>query len=162
MPLSQNMTRDELLRFRTKKCPRKSSKGVCELEERCPFSHCLSWNRRHPIDSVYRPTLCPDVHFRMVEGKMRVRNFCRRGRVCSYCHTKEEQMYHPLVYKTQLCRDWPQCSKAYCPFGEREGREEREYCVCYCCIAITYVVLFVSPSYSNVSYLFLLSQLMAW
>lgn len=26
-------------------------------------------------------------------------------------------MYHPFVYKTQLCRDHPKCEKAYCPFA---------------------------------------------
>jgi len=34
-----------------------------------------------------------------------------------FAHTKEEQMYHPLVYKTQLCRDWPKCNKHFCPFS---------------------------------------------
>jgi len=48
---------------------------------------------------------------------MRVTNHCHRGRMCMFAHTKEEQMYHPLVYKTQLCRDWPKCNKHFCPFS---------------------------------------------
>jgi len=48
---------------------------------------------------------------------MRVTNHCHRGRMCMFSHTKEEQMYHPLVYKTQLCRDWPSCNKHFCPFS---------------------------------------------
>eukprot|EP00923_Selenidium_pygospionis_P009557 GHVN01016371.1.p1 GENE.GHVN01016371.1~~GHVN01016371.1.p1 ORF type:complete len:241 (+),score=8.07 GHVN01016371.1:3-725(+) len=48
---------------------------------------------------------------------MRVRNRCSNGRNCKFSHTKEEQMYHPFVYKTQLCRDHPNCQKAYCPFA---------------------------------------------
>lgn len=116
---SQNMNDEELARFRTQICPKKATDDTCLLEERCPFSHCLSWHRRTPQLSGYRPTLCPNVIFSIGnDRKMRVKNFCRRGRQCLYSHTKEEQMYHPLVYKTQLCRDWPGCSKHFCPFSE--------------------------------------------
>lgn len=41
---SQNMNDEELGRFRTQICPKKVV-GECLLEERCSFSHCLSWHR---------------------------------------------------------------------------------------------------------------------
>ncbi|KAH8738811.1 hypothetical protein FG386_002266 [Cryptosporidium ryanae] len=117
MPLSQNMSMSELSRFRTRICERKALHGVCELDERCPFSHCLSWHRRNPYEYAYRPNLCPNVVFQNENRKMRVKNYCQRGRMCMFSHTKEEQMYHVLVYKTQLCREYPLCTKHYCPFA---------------------------------------------
>lgn len=120
VPLSSscNMNNKQLEKFRTQICPRKSNHGSCWLEERCPFSHCLSWHRRNPMISGYRPSLCPNVMFCIGPNrKMRVKNHCHRGRLCLFSHTKEEQMYHPLVYKSQLCRDWPDCTKHFCPFG---------------------------------------------
>ncbi|EEA08373.1 zinc finger, CCCH type domain-containing protein [Cryptosporidium muris RN66] len=117
MPLSQNMNMTELSRFRTRICERKALHGVCELDERCPFSHCLSWHRRNPYEYAYRPNLCPNVVFHNENKKMRVKNYCQRGRMCMFSHTKEEQMYHVLVYKTQLCREYPLCTKHYCPFA---------------------------------------------
>ncbi|KAF7456867.1 zinc finger, CCCH type domain-containing protein [Cryptosporidium felis] len=117
MPLSQNMSMTELSRFRTRICERKALHGVCELDERCPFSHCLSWHRRNPYEYAYRPNLCPNVVFQNENKKMRVKNYCQRGRMCMFSHTKEEQMYHVLVYKTQLCREYPLCTKHYCPFA---------------------------------------------
>ncbi|CEL93282.1 unnamed protein product [Vitrella brassicaformis CCMP3155] len=61
------------------------------------------------------------------KGKMRVKNFCRRGRMCMYSHSKEEQMFHPLTYKTKLCRDFMSsgaCPRYFCPFahGDQELR----------------------------------------
>uniref|UniRef100_A0A0G4I6L4 C3H1-type domain-containing protein n=1 Tax=Chromera velia CCMP2878 TaxID=1169474 RepID=A0A0G4I6L4_9ALVE len=57
---------------------------------------------------------------------MRVHNHCKRGRLCMYSHSKEEQMFHPTVYKTQPCRDFPNCPRYYCPFahGPEELRTE--------------------------------------
>lgn len=115
---SCNMNDKQLAKFRTQICPRKSNHGSCWLEERCPFSHCLSWHRRNPMITGYRPSLCPNVMFCIGPNrKMRVKNHCHRGRLCLFSHTKEEQMYHPLVYKSQLCRDWPECTKHFCPFA---------------------------------------------
>lgn len=111
------MSMTELSRFRTRICERKALHGVCELDERCPFSHCLSWHRRNPYEYAYRPNLCPNVVFQNENKKMRVKNYCQRGRMCMFSHTKEEQMYHVLVYKTQLCREYPLCTKHYCPFA---------------------------------------------
>ena len=48
---------------------------------------------------------------------MRVKSWCKRGRSCLFSHTKEEQMYHPEVYKTLLCKNYPDCDKIFCPFA---------------------------------------------
>jgi hypothetical protein len=114
-----NMNAAQLAKFRTQICQRRSTQGLCFLQEKCPFSHCLSWHRRNPMHTAYRPALCPNVLFTVgADKKMKVKNHCQRGRLCLYSHTKEEQMYHPLIYKSQLCRDWPYCHKQFCPFGK--------------------------------------------
>eukprot|EP01071_Lankesteria_metandrocarpae_P004303 Lankesteria_metandrocarpae@DN3473_c0_g1_i1.p2 len=118
MKYSQNLTLTELESFRTRVCGRKATSGRCENGECCPFSHCISWNRRNPFEKNYQPTICPDVMFSVKGGKMCVKNSCPRGRSYTYSHTKEEQMYHPSVYKSRACRDWPRCEKYFCPFGE--------------------------------------------
>lgn len=123
--ISQNMNDEELARFRTQICPKKASgqSGECEFGLQCQYSHCISWSRRPPHISGYRPTLCPNVIFSIgTDRKMRVKNYCKRGRSCLYSHTKEEQMYHPRIYKTMPCRDWPYCKKYFCPFAH--GPEE--------------------------------------
>lgn len=48
---------------------------------------------------------------------MKVTNQCKTGRRCEFAHTKEEQMYHPVIYKTKICREWPNCTKYFCPFA---------------------------------------------
>lgn len=110
----------ELSQFRTEICSFKAAGGAgCALRENCVDSHCLSWHRRNPFQVFYRPMLCPNTKFWTTEEKrMKVKTWCKRGRHCLFSHTKEEQMYHPLIYKTQICRDYPNhCSKPYCPFA---------------------------------------------
>lgn len=69
------------------------------------------------------------LEFRKVEGEgFNVLNRCEMKRNCQYSHTKEEQLYHPYVYKTQLCRKFPMCYKKFCPFahGMNELRQQRD------------------------------------
>lgn len=116
----------ELSYFRTELCKLKANGGYCYEGERCSLSHCLSWHRRNPFTVSYRSLLCPNTRFWTNESqKMKVKTWCRRGRKCLFSHTKEEQMYHPMIYKTQICRDYPKCQKPYCPFahGLAELRE---------------------------------------
>lgn len=42
---------------------------------------------------------------------------CNRGRHCTFAHSKEEELYHPLTYKTRLCSVFPLCGRHYCPFA---------------------------------------------
>eukprot|EP01053_Blabericola_migrator_P005177 Blabericola_migrator_1__5176@NODE_266_length_10604_cov_114_195881_g222_i0_p6_GENE_NODE_266_length_10604_cov_114_195881_g222_i0NODE_266_length_10604_cov_114_195881_g222_i0_p6_ORF_typecomplete_len350_score40_98zfCCCH/PF00642_24/0_013zfCCCH/PF00642_24/1_1zfCCCH/PF00642_24/41zfCCCH_2/PF14608_6/13zfCCCH_2/PF14608_6/4_1zfCCCH_2/PF14608_6/0_14zfCCCH_3/PF15663_5/2_1zfCCCH_3/PF15663_5/0_063_NODE_266_length_10604_cov_114_195881_g222_i087089757 len=107
----------QLSLFRTELCRLKAGTSYCSLGERCQYSHCLSWHRRNPFLFPYRPLLCPNTRFWTESKRMKVKTWCRRGRHCMFAHTKEEQMYHPLVYKTQVCRDWPGCNKPFCPFA---------------------------------------------
>lgn len=119
---SMCMNEEELGRFRTQICPDKAD-GECPLEESCSFSHCLSFHRRPPYQTGYSHTLCPNVIFSVgkKDRRMKVKSFCKRGRQCLFSHTKEEQMYHPVIYKTMSCRDWPECAKFFCPFAHGPG-----------------------------------------
>lgn len=117
MAVSRCLTEEELFFFRTQPCVNKALKRECPNEDDCPHSHCVSWSRRNPAEITYRPGLCSFVIFQRDQNQTRVKNFCNRGRYCPHAHTKEEQMYHPMVYKTKLCRGYPQCSRVYCPFG---------------------------------------------
>jgi len=51
-----------------------------------------------------------------------MRHKCPNGRACPFSHTKEEQMYHPNVYKTVECMDMPGCPRTFCQFAH--GLEE--------------------------------------
>merc|ERR1712070_16323 len=66
---------------------------------------------------AYRPVMCSELTFKSSDGKLTVKNECKKGRKCPYAHTKEEQMYHPSLYKTQMCRQYPECDKTFCPFA---------------------------------------------
>lgn len=122
------LTDRELASFRTQPCVHRALKRACPHNDDCFNSHCLSWCRRNPYDIYYKARLCPFVVFRREDTQTRVKNFCNRRRFCPYAHTKEEQMYHPAVYKTKLCRVHPRCSRIYCPFahGVQEMRRPGE------------------------------------
>jgi hypothetical protein len=40
---------------------------------------------------------------------------CEQGDLCSYCHTRTEQQFHPEIYKSTKCNDVQQTG--YCPRG---------------------------------------------
>lgn len=40
---------------------------------------------------------------------------CDSGDLCSYCHTRTEQQFHPEIYKSTKCNDVQQAG--YCPRG---------------------------------------------
>ncbi|OEH79311.1 zinc ccch type domain protein [Cyclospora cayetanensis] len=69
--------------------------------------------------SVYccSPQLCPGIEFRRSNKKMILVRHCNRGRFCSFAHSKEEELYHPLTYKTRLCSAFPKCLRHFCPFA---------------------------------------------
>eukprot|EP00743_Colponemidia_sp_Colp-15_P000872 GILK01000963.1.p1 GENE.GILK01000963.1~~GILK01000963.1.p1 ORF type:complete len:792 (+),score=118.68 GILK01000963.1:80-2455(+) len=117
MALPPYLNDDDLAKFRTKLCERYLNNFNCDYGDRCQYSHNLAWRRRNPRKVNYKPQMCPDLHFLRGYDKTRVDNRCKRGRNCEYAHSKEEQMFHPLIYKTQLCEDWPHCPRYYCPFG---------------------------------------------
>lgn len=127
---------EELTRFRTKLC-RRSLKDGCDFGPlRCQYSHNVYWPRRCPFylsDRTalrYLPDICPDITILdHVTGK--VSNFCNRGGYCPYSHSMEEVIYHPLVYKSELCQAFQkgECKTYYCHLihGLAEKRQDRNY-----------------------------------
>ncbi|KAJ1608588.1 CCCH RNA binding domain-containing protein [Cryptosporidium canis] len=106
----------ELYVFRTVVCS-SHLQGKCEHSDSCPFSHCLTWQRRNPNEHYYSPKLCPEICFVKNNEKMNLIRRCRKGKLCTFAHSKEEQLYHPLMYKTKECSLYPNCNRYYCPFS---------------------------------------------
>jgi len=73
----------------------------------------------------YLPDLCPLVTLDV--GGNLIRNACDRGGNCPYAHSREEEEYHPLRYKTTICSDFKKdrCERYYCPWihGLAEQRQ---------------------------------------
>eukprot|EP00920_Eleutheroschizon_duboscqi_P018990 GHVT01045106.1.p1 GENE.GHVT01045106.1~~GHVT01045106.1.p1 ORF type:complete len:696 (+),score=122.90 GHVT01045106.1:1408-3495(+) len=110
----------QLATFRTGMCAAHRL-GRCANPDACDRSHCLTWQRRNPYEMPYRPELCPDIEFRRHNNKMTLTRRCARGRNCDYAHSKEEELYHPLVYKTKLCTSSPMCLRHFCPFAHSQA-----------------------------------------
>lgn len=120
----------ELYVFRTVVCS-SHLQGKCINSDSCPFSHCLTWQRRNPNDHYYSPKLCPEICFVKSNEKMNLIRRCKKGKLCTFAHSKEEQLYHPLMYKTKECSLYPNCNRYYCPFSHgveqiRSPEEVRE------------------------------------
>ena len=49
-------------------------------------------------------------------GKRQTTMNCHNGKNCKFAHSREEVLYHPLLYKTILCEE-ANCCRYYCPFG---------------------------------------------
>eukprot|EP00922_Rhytidocystis_sp_ex-Travisia-forbesii_P052234 GHVS01077514.1.p1 GENE.GHVS01077514.1~~GHVS01077514.1.p1 ORF type:complete len:464 (+),score=97.12 GHVS01077514.1:20-1411(+) len=69
----------------------------------------------------HRPKLCPGIEFVKVGNKMKLIRRCTTGRACPYAHSKEEELYHPLVYKTEMCLSLQNCKRFFCPFAHNLG-----------------------------------------
>lgn len=110
------LTREQLAEFRTHICEQHKN-GNCVHPDRCPDSHCQTWQRRNPYRFVYASVMCPNIEFVRKGNKMSLIGRCTRGRVCNYAHSKEEELYHPTMYKTKLCKAYPRCSRYFCPFA---------------------------------------------
>ncbi|KAH8740873.1 hypothetical protein FG386_003112 [Cryptosporidium ryanae] len=111
----------ELYAFRTIVCDLHLH-GKCKDSDKCPFSHCLTWQRRNPNSHYYSPKLCPEICFVRSNEKMNLIRRCKKGKICTFAHSKEEQLYHPLMYKTKECSLYPNCNRYYCPFSH--GKNE--------------------------------------
>lgn len=96
-----------------------ATEGMTDAERLnfCRHSHSISWQRRNPYRYLYSPNLCPDIEFIRRNSRMTLVKRCTRGRTCPYAHSKEEELYHPMVYKTKLCRIYPNCRRHFCPFA---------------------------------------------
>ncbi|XP_053991614.1 uncharacterized protein LOC128883367 [Hylaeus volcanicus] len=120
MACAQVMKDNDLARFRTKLCQRYFS-GSCEFNGRCQYSHSEMQQRRRcpflllnkePLVVLrYIPVLCEDIK---VE--------CFRGVGCSFAHSEEEILFHPLIYKQKLCAKYHQCvTQKQCPSGTSQS-----------------------------------------
>eukprot|EP01071_Lankesteria_metandrocarpae_P001297 Lankesteria_metandrocarpae@DN1453_c0_g1_i2.p1 len=114
------LTEAQLENFRTNLCEGHKS-GTCKDYDSCSNSHCLTWQRRNPFEVLYAPKLCPEIQFVRRGNKMSLVRRCNRGRECSYAHSKEEELYHPLMYKTKMCNAQPSCYRCHCPFAHNRN-----------------------------------------
>ncbi|GIX63360.1 zinc finger domain containing protein, putative [Babesia caballi] len=110
----------ELEEFRTKQCPM-YSKGTCADSVRCNMSHSETWPRRNPSVFRYDYKLCPNIQFFRQDNKMQLKGKCHHGRRCRFSHSKEEQLYHPDLYKTRMCLNFPNCKGYFCPFAHSKA-----------------------------------------
>ncbi|GFE55193.1 hypothetical protein BaOVIS_025970 [Babesia ovis] len=117
----------DLEEFRTKQCPL-YVKGLCQDSVRCNMSHSETWPRRNPATFKYDYKLCPNIQFFRMYNKMQLQGKCHYGRRCRYSHSKEEQLYHPDLYKTRMCLNYPDCKGYFCPFAhsKAEMRDRKE------------------------------------
>ena len=110
----QGIADEELGKFRSKFCERKIAVGFCDHSSgwACNFSHNMMWVRRNPCKHQYSPKLCPHI---LAGG---VPSQCSRGSSCQFSHSREEQLFHPWVYKSLPCMSSsPHHSIGTCPFN---------------------------------------------
>ncbi|KYK70643.1 putative zinc finger protein [Toxoplasma gondii TgCatPRC2] len=137
------LTEDDLLRFRTKACLR-LAQGSCSFGlDRCQYCHSSVWTRRPPFFSVvahqqrnssddrhqctgallrYLPVACSNL---VVSNGNITAVLCHRGQNCPFAHSRDEIVYHPLLYKTEECDDHEtsRCAVYYC--WKAHGTKER-------------------------------------
>ncbi|KAH7853785.1 hypothetical protein Vadar_006546 [Vaccinium darrowii] len=90
--------------FKIRKCTRARSHDWTD----CPFSHPgEKARRRDPRKFHYSGTACPD--FR--------KGNCKKGDACEYAHGVFECWLHPSRYRTQPCKDGPNCTRRVCFFA---------------------------------------------
>merc|ERR1719336_3793031 len=78
----------------------------------CAGFHHQGERRRNPQVYKYSYEPCPAVK---ENHKWRDASRCKKGDACEKAHTLLEQMYHPYIYKTSLCANFP---KNQCSWGD--------------------------------------------
>lgn len=58
---------------------------------------------------MFRSIPCPSVKHGDEWGEP---SNCGNGDSCIYCHTRAEQQFHPVIYKSTKCNDY---EKGFCP-----------------------------------------------
>ncbi|KAI4456835.1 unkempt family member [Holotrichia oblita] len=99
-----------LTNYKTEPCKRPPR--LCRQGYACPQYHNSKDKRRSPRKFKYRSTPCPNVKHGEEWGEPAN---CDSGDLCSYCHTRTEQQFHPEIYKSTKCNDVQQAG--YCPRG---------------------------------------------
>lgn len=118
MALPALLSTDDLVKFRTRFCERFLQFGECNFGGKCQYSHNMTWRRRSPQKYLYEPRLCENILSFVGDNGAKRQSLvnCHNGKSCKFAHSREEILYHPLVYKTAMCEDLS-CCKYYCPFG---------------------------------------------
>eukprot|EP00736_Rhodelphis_marinus_P008302 Rmarinus@m.21822 len=92
--------------FKMRRCPRgMKCKKLKQGINSCPFFHHAG-DRRRPLDALYAGVQCPN-HWREKA----------QPESCSFAHNPFEVSYHPLVYRTVMCRKLDDCVYANCGFA---------------------------------------------
>lgn len=108
------MDETKLQKYKTVLCQRMLRSGTCRYGLQCDFAHDKLELRRNLQQHWYYAQKCPKEN-------------CEDNE-CRYAHNEIELMYHPHVFKTQLCHSIAFGSsmnclkKHYCPFAH--GPEE--------------------------------------
>ncbi|KAL4448901.1 hypothetical protein ABPG77_007618 [Micractinium sp. CCAP 211/92] len=93
-----------MFQFKVTRC----SKRYVHDWRACPFAHPTeNARRRDPRLVKYLPVPCPDYK----------RGICLRGDACTYSHGVYECWLHPAKYRTQLCKEGPNCRRPVCFFA---------------------------------------------
>ncbi|KAL8431963.1 hypothetical protein Efla_002800 [Eimeria flavescens] len=110
----------------------------CEFgAARCHYSHNSHWTRRCPVYLKepsalrYLPFLCSNV---LLGPRETIRdNCCPNGALCPFAHSKEELLFHPLVYKLRPCaaHRFGRCKAFYCwkAHGPLDLRTPKRYTI---------------------------------
>eukprot|EP00451_Oxyrrhis_marina_P004543 CAMPEP_0204277574 /NCGR_PEP_ID=MMETSP0468-20130131/29383_1 /ASSEMBLY_ACC=CAM_ASM_000383 /TAXON_ID=2969 /ORGANISM="Oxyrrhis marina" /LENGTH=745 /DNA_ID=CAMNT_0051254383 /DNA_START=53 /DNA_END=2290 /DNA_ORIENTATION=+ len=125
MSVPQQMSKDQLNKWRTRSCERYKSDGICVWGPECQYSHSLLWCRRPLSAKVdYAPRLCTEVVLWLDRcAKVRMESTCKAGDHCKFAHSAEEVLFHPSNYKTKMCDvGGKKCCRYYCPFAH--GRSD--------------------------------------
>jgi len=82
--------------------------------KRCPGNHENELARRNPFKFTYTFAFCHRFDRASRDWE------CSKGASCRFSHCKEEELFHPLKYKTVLCKDYESsgtCSREHnCAF----------------------------------------------
>ncbi|KAJ4708142.1 Zinc finger CCCH domain-containing protein [Melia azedarach] len=90
--------------FKVRKCARGRSHDWTE----CPYAHPgEKARRRDPRKYHYSGTACPDYR----------KGGCKKGDSCEFAHGVFECWLHPARYRTQPCKDGPDCCRRVCFFA---------------------------------------------
>ncbi|KAJ7966468.1 Zinc finger CCCH domain-containing protein [Quillaja saponaria] len=93
-----------MFEFKVRKCAHGRSHDWTE----CPYAHPgEKARRRDPRKYHYSGTTCPE--FR--------RGSCEKGDLCEFAHGVFECWLHPARYRTQPCKDGPNCRRRVCFFA---------------------------------------------
>jgi len=97
-----------MFQYKCKPCTRQR----CQAKVFCAGFHHQGERRRNPQVYKYSYEPCPAVK---ETHKWRDASRCKKGDACDKAHTLLEQMYHPYIYKTSLCANFP---KNQCSWGD--------------------------------------------